>query len=499
MSSDLIGGRFRRDKLLGSGSMGQVWLATDERLQRQVAVKVVAPSSEDEVTVLRLGREARAAAAVQHANVVRVFDFLEENGTSLIVMEYVKGETLADRIDRLGAIPFDEALELAAQICDGLEAAHRISLVHRDLKPANVIITEEGLAKVLDFGIAKRTGHIEATLTQTGAVLGTPQYMAPEQLNGEDIDARADVHAVGLLLIEMLTGRPAFRSDTIAKLMYKIMSEPPDLRSLATIDVPAEVVEIIKCALQKDRDDRWPNARMMAEALRVALYGDVIRSRRTPTPSGLRTIMASDGRATPIPAPKGLTTESPLPATAGAGATVEQAVPRPAKPRRGVLVAALLVVGLVSAAGLSRIIPASSVPSIPDTSAVVQRIDTIPTNAESTSAPAPPTEAELAEQRLRVSFAGAVQTKWRLFSRPVRQELGDRMDALRTEFVVRVDAGGGLADVRPVRVSGVASFDDNAGAALQNVDRIRTGRAPGTSGWTWRVVFSGATVRVRAR
>jgi hypothetical protein len=139
------------------------------------------------------------------------------------------------------------------------------------------------------------------------------------------------------------------------------------------------------------------------------------------------------------------------------------------------------------------------VPSIPDTRAVVQRIDTIPTKAESTSAPAPPTEAELAEQRLRVSFAGAVQTKWRLFSRPVRQELGDRMDALRTEFVVRVDAGGGLADVRPVRVSGVASFDDNAGAALQNVDRIRTGRAPGTSGWTWRVVFSGATVRVRAR
>ena len=177
MTTELIGGRFRTLRLLGSGTMGQVWLATDERLQRSVAVKVVIPENMDPAQTLRLEREARAAAAVQHANVVRVFDFLDDGDRTLIVMEYVEGETLADLLQRLTTVPYDDAAELTAQICDGLSAAHRLNLVHRDLKPANVIITEDGMAKILDFGIAKRTGHLEATLTQTGAVLGTPQYM----------------------------------------------------------------------------------------------------------------------------------------------------------------------------------------------------------------------------------------------------------------------------------------------------------------------------------
>jgi eukaryotic-like serine/threonine-protein kinase len=294
----LIGGRFRLHRLLGSGAMGQVWLATDERLQRSVAVKIVLPDATDAQLGLRLEREARAAAAIQHTNVVRVFDYLEDAGRTLIVMEHVEGETLADRLERDGALSIEDSLDLAAQICDGLSAAHRTGLVHRDLKPSNVMVTEDGLAKVLDFGIAKRTGtgRGEKNLTMTGAVIGTPRYMAPEQLRGEELDARVDVHAAGLLLYEMMAGRPAFDRENFAELMYQLVNTGADMGPLEARGVPPEVIGILSRALAKHRDDRWPDAKAMSDALRVCLFGDVMHSRRTPSTAGLRGIIDSGER-----------------------------------------------------------------------------------------------------------------------------------------------------------------------------------------------------------
>ncbi len=497
----MIAGRFRLHRLLGSGTMGQVWLATDERLLRSVAVKVVIPEAMDASQTQRLEREARAAAAVQHANVVRVFDYLEDGGRTLIVMEYVEGETLADRITRLGALPFDEAVELAAQVCDGLSAAHRLNLVHRDLKPANVIITDDGLAKILDFGIAKRTGHLEATLTQTGAVLGTPQYMAPEQLGGEEIDARVDVHAAGLLLYEMLSARSAFGGGTIAQLMFQLVSEPADLTLLERADVPADIIAIAERALQKNRDDRWPDARSMAEALRLALYGDVIRSRRTPTPTAFRAVANAAARATPT----SLEPRRPvaLPSLRNRSlATMLLWMP----PRRARLtVAGVTGVAIVAAFSLSRIVsglaePAPATRGVMDAPPAAAPADTRVATAPSDVTPpreSAASPAATAENQLRLAFSGAVQSRWKLFSRPVAAELGEKITGLRADFAVRVDQSGRLTDVRPVRLSGVATFDDNAAGALQNVDRVRTGNARSTTGWGFRVQFLGKTVRVR--
>jgi eukaryotic-like serine/threonine-protein kinase len=288
----LIAGRFRLGRLIGTGANGQVWLASDERLQRPVAVKVLIPESVNEISVQRLEREARAAAGIQHPNVVHVFDYIEDGGRMLIVMEFVEGQTLHEMLAGGRTVPLNDAIELTAQICDGLAAAHRQQLIHRDLKPGNVIVTGDGVAKILDFGIARRVGRSEVRLTKTGAVIGTPQYMAPEQLTSDAVDHRADVYAAGLLLYEMLAGRSAFKGKTVGMLLTNIVTEPPDMEPLATRGTPRNVMSIVERALAKDPEGRWPDALSMANALRVGLYGDVILSRRTPTPtfsSALRT------------------------------------------------------------------------------------------------------------------------------------------------------------------------------------------------------------------
>ena len=345
MESVLIGGRFRLHRLLGVGAMGQVWLATDERLQRSVAVKVVIPDAADRQLAQRLEREARAVAAIQHTNVVRVFDYIEvADGQTLIVMEYVEGVTLSDHIASIGPLPLEDALDITAQICDGLAAAHRVNLVHRDLKPSNVMVTTDGVAKVLDFGIAKRTGRQESNLTMTGAVVGTPRYMAPEQLSGEELTPLADVHAAGLLMYEMLAGRPAFDRENIAELMYQLLHAAPDLTPIEARGVPAEVIAVMTKAIAKRPADRWPDARSMADALRLCQYGDVIRA-RTPSSAGLRAIIdsgeralrAMSGETTPVVTPAVTSGETSLPApvtsAVAATASAPEQVPTMILPR----------------------------------------------------------------------------------------------------------------------------------------------------------------------
>jgi Tol biopolymer transport system component len=263
--------------LCGVGGMGEVYRARDSRLDRVVAVKVL-PSElgADPIFRARFEREARAAAALAHPNICAIHDVGEApsaNGesTRFLVMEYLEGETLADRLVR-GRLTLEKALEYAEHIAAALDNAHRRGIVHRDLKPANVMLTRTG-AKLLDFGIARRDHPSDATsahpLTATGAVLGTLDYMAPEQILGGTVDKRTDIFAFGVVLFEMLTGRRPFegrsRTETLAAILERDAS-------LAQIDaeVPVAVEHVVARCLAKDPDERWQDARDIAAALRLA-------------------------------------------------------------------------------------------------------------------------------------------------------------------------------------------------------------------------------------
>src|SRR5918997_4817868 len=214
LTGTVLSGRYRLESKLGSGGMSTVYLARDETLERWIAAKVLHREISDQPDQIeRFRREARAVAQVSHPNVVAVIDAGEDGGHPYIVFEYVEGETLKHRIERMGKLPLDEAAAYAIEVGRGLQAAHMRRLVHRDVKPQNVLIDAEGRAKVTDFGIAR---ELESDgLTKTGRVLGTTDYVSPEQAMGHEVDARSDVYSLGILLYEMLPGEPPFRAETL--------------------------------------------------------------------------------------------------------------------------------------------------------------------------------------------------------------------------------------------------------------------------------------------
>ena len=257
-------------ELLGEGGMGVVWKARDQHLDRFVALKFLPPDkTRDPERRRRFVREAKSASALDHPNIVTVFDIAQEDGTDFIVMEYLSGQTLRQLIPADG-LDWKSALKYAGAITDALAAAHRAGIVHRDLKPANIMVTDDGLVKVLDFGLAKLTeppasdpDQPTRTLDQTteqGQVLGTVGYMSPEQVEGKRLDARSDVFSVGAVLYEMLTGRPAFAGDSQASTLSAILRDsPPPVRSLR--NKPARGVQrIIDRCLEKAPERRYPSA-----------------------------------------------------------------------------------------------------------------------------------------------------------------------------------------------------------------------------------------------
>ena len=229
-------GHYDVTALIGEGGMGQVWQATDTQLNRQVALKILPDAfAADPERLARFTREAQILASLNHPNIAAIHGIEEAEGTQALVLELVEGPTLADRIAK-GPIPLDEALPIAKQIAEALEAAHEAGVIHRDLKPANIKMREDGTVKVLDFGLAKRlpkrgTAESQATmrdaLTRAGAVLGTPAYMSPEQILGQEADARSDIFSFGVVLYEVLAGVHPFLKGTTSDTMAAIVRAPP--------------------------------------------------------------------------------------------------------------------------------------------------------------------------------------------------------------------------------------------------------------------------------
>ena len=273
----VLSGRYRLESKLGSGGMSTVYLARDETLERWVAVKVLHREISDQPDQLeRFRREARAVARLSHPNVVAVIDAGEDGGYPYIVFEYVPGETLKARIDGVGRLPLDEAAAYAIEIGRGLAAAHAQRLIHRDVKPQNVLIDSEGRAKVTDFGIAR---SLESDgLTKTGRVLGTTDYVSPEQAMGQDVDARSDIYSLGVLLFEMLTGEPPFKAETVVGVAMKHVNEPmPDTQAHRS-DASAALAKVVEKATSKDPARRYRNMNEMLADLEAALEVEVARS-----------------------------------------------------------------------------------------------------------------------------------------------------------------------------------------------------------------------------
>jgi serine/threonine-protein kinase len=300
-----IAGRYRLDGRLGFGGMSTVHLALDLRLERQVAVKLLAEHLADDPTfVSRFQREAQAAARLVHPNIVQVFDSGqdERTGQYFIVMEYIEGSSCAELLRDDGWLEVEEALSIIEQACEGLHYAHRHGVVHRDVKPGNLLRAREGDVKLADFGIAKATE--ESSITQVGSVLGTAAYLAPEQARGEEAGPRADLYALGVVTYQLISGRLPYEATSLTELALKQQQEEPPTLDTLVAAVGPELADAVAVALALDPLDRYPTAREMGRALRDGANGIAPGERRAPargTPPTQATSVLASGRRTPPP------------------------------------------------------------------------------------------------------------------------------------------------------------------------------------------------------
>ncbi len=279
----VLGERYEIGGVLGRGGMAEVHRGRDLRLGREVAVKVLRSDlARDPSFQVRFRREAQAAASLNHPAIVAVYDTGEDRTTTgatpYIVMEYVEGETLRDVIRREGHLEPERAMSLAADICGALDFSHRNGIVHRDVKPGTVMITPQGTVKVMDFGIARAVSDSAATMTSTAAVIGTAQYLSPEQARGEGVDARSDVYSMGCLLYELVTGAPPFSGDSPVAVAYQHVREDPRLPSSINPEVPPELDAILLKAMSKNPANRYQSAAEMRNDLLRALAGQRVEA-----------------------------------------------------------------------------------------------------------------------------------------------------------------------------------------------------------------------------
>ena len=337
LAGTLLAGRYRFERLIATGGMAQVWEATDLVLDRRVAVKLLhAHLTDDTTCVERFRRESIAAARLAHPSIVSIFDTYSGEGMEAIVMELVDGITLRQELDRRHSLPPDEAVRVGVAVADALAVAHQSRLVHRDIKPANILLCQDERVMVADFGIAKLDEGGDHT--KEGTMLGTAKYLAPEQVEGRPVDARTDVYALGIVLYEMLCGRPPFDADTdAATALARLTTNPPRPRQIKA-DLPRELDDVVMRAMARDPDQRFAGAAELRAALQAADLGpseplsyadNTAVTTRTP-PAGTPAVTAGSAAGAADVAAKG--------ASAGAGAP-----PGGVKRERGMLFPALIV------------------------------------------------------------------------------------------------------------------------------------------------------------
>jgi serine/threonine-protein kinase len=316
-------GNHRIVEKLGDGGMGSVYRAIDQMLDREVAIKVLRPELTRQPALSeRFRSEAIAMARVSHPNITMLHG-LERHGDDLfMVMEYVRGETLEHIVHRAGKLTWQRTAEILTSVLDALDHAHDMGVVHRDIKPANIMITRNGVVKVMDFGIARMVGRTRQT--QFGHAVGTPTYMAPEQLRGEDVDGRTDLYAVGAVLFELITGRMAFEADSDYKLMMMQLNDPPPVPSSIQSDVPAAIDRIVLRAMEKKAENRFPSAAALRVALQDALREAPQTATTTPRASEVPPATRFADQAMPVPPP-------PI---APSPAATRLAEPQPSQPPR---------------------------------------------------------------------------------------------------------------------------------------------------------------------
>jgi predicted Ser/Thr protein kinase len=271
MIGDVIAERYELVEICGTGGMSTVYKAHDQLLERNVALKVLHPHySDDEEYIERFRREARAVAQLSHPNIVTVIDRGEADGHQFIVFEYIDGENLKELIGRTGPLPVRRAIELAVAVADGLAFAHEHGLVHRDVKPQNVLLNGDGEAKVTDFGIA-RSLDVEHGVTQTGTVMGTSNYLSPEQASGKPVTPATDVYSLGVVLYELLTAEVPFPGDNFVAVAMKHLNDPPPDILQIRPDVPLRLASALDRALEKEPERRFASMEAFAAELRQSL------------------------------------------------------------------------------------------------------------------------------------------------------------------------------------------------------------------------------------
>nr|WP_281065032.1 Stk1 family PASTA domain-containing Ser/Thr kinase [Brachybacterium sacelli] len=318
-----MGGRYTLGKILGTGGMAEVFLAEDTRLHRTVAVKVLRSDlARDANFQERFRREAHSAAALNHPSIVAVYDTGEETQTTVtgadvtipyIVMEYVHGTTLREHIDPEHPMDARRAGEIMAALLSALEYSHRAGIVHRDIKPGNVMINDAGAVKVMDFGIARAIADATSAMTATQAVMGTAQYLSPEQARGQLVDARSDIYSAACVMYELMTGRPPFTGDTPVSIAYQHVREEPQPPSAYNPAITPALDAVILTGLAKDREERYPSAVAFSRDIAAVVAGRAPTLIEGAVPGG------ADGQATTVLNPLDEATEA-LPAMAGVGA-----------------------------------------------------------------------------------------------------------------------------------------------------------------------------------
>jgi beta-lactam-binding protein with PASTA domain/tRNA A-37 threonylcarbamoyl transferase component Bud32 len=364
----ILANRYEVGELIGRGGMAEVHIGHDNRLGRTVAIKILRSDlARDPSFQARFRREAQAAASLNHPAVVAVYDTGEDVITAptgavahvpFIVMEYVEGHTVRDILRDGQAVPIEEAVEITAGVLSALEYSHHAGIVHRDIKPANVMLTPTGAVKVMDFGIARAMADSAATMTQTQAVIGTAQYLSPEQARGETVDTRSDLYSTGCLLFELLTGRPPFTGDSPVAVAYQHVREPAPAPSSFASDVPESLDRITLKALAKERDSRYSTAAEFRSDLEAAARGGRVTAPALGVLAATAAAEAAAAPATQILSPLAGSTTQVLPPSGSpwgttTATTTAPAPPPPAEPRRGRgLLWTLVVVAIAALATL---------------------------------------------------------------------------------------------------------------------------------------------------